>query len=68
MSLVQETLAPRGAALDDAHVGHIHGALGTILQHDTGPRYGWRARLVTLLAVFGPGWVRGETSRDGQST
>jgi len=57
MSLVQETLAPRGAALDDAHVGHIHGALGTILQHDTGPRYGWRARLVTLLAVLGPGLI-----------
>jgi len=57
MSLFEDALAPRGAALDDAHVGHIHGALGTILHHDTGPRHGWRARLVTLLAVLGPGLI-----------
>jgi len=54
---VTEATVSRGAALDEAHVGHIHGALGTILQHDTAPRHTWRARLVTLLAVLGPGLI-----------
>jgi hypothetical protein len=49
--------APGGAVLDDAHVGHIHGAFGTILSHDTGRRVGWRAKLVTLLAILGPGLI-----------
>ncbi|MFP4591802.1 NRAMP family divalent metal transporter [uncultured Ralstonia sp.] len=48
---------PRHAALDDAHIGDIRGALGTIGQHDTGPRQGWRARLRTLLAILGPGLI-----------
>lgn len=47
----------RHAALDSAHVGHIKGALGTILQHDTGPRESWRHRLQTLLAIMGPGLI-----------
>jgi NRAMP (natural resistance-associated macrophage protein)-like metal ion transporter len=45
------------AVLDDAHVGDIRGALGTIRQHDTAPRHSWKARLLTLLAVMGPGLV-----------
>lgn len=45
------------AALDSAHVGHIRGALGTIQQHDTGPRESWRHRFRTLLAVVGPGLI-----------
>ena len=44
-------------ALDDAHVGHIHGAFGTILHGDHGPRIGWQARLKTLLAILGPGLI-----------
>ncbi|QHB56422.1 divalent metal cation transporter (plasmid) [Ralstonia solanacearum] len=48
---------PRHAALDDAHVGDIRGALGTIAEHDIGPRRGWRARLRTLLAILGPGLI-----------
>ncbi|AMP39228.1 MULTISPECIES: NRAMP family divalent metal transporter [Ralstonia solanacearum species complex] len=48
---------PRHAALDDAHVGDIRGALGTIAQYDVGPRQGWRARLRTLLAILGPGLI-----------
>jgi Mn2+/Fe2+ NRAMP family transporter len=48
---------PRIAALDAAHVGHIHGALGTILRGDNGPRVGWLARLRTLLAILGPGLI-----------
>jgi NRAMP (natural resistance-associated macrophage protein)-like metal ion transporter len=47
----------RAAHLDDAHVGHIEGALGTIDQGDTAPRTGWWARLKTLLAILGPGLI-----------
>jgi Mn2+/Fe2+ NRAMP family transporter len=46
-----------GAAFDDAHRGHINGAMGTILQGDVAPRVGWRARLKTLLAILGPGLI-----------
>ena len=30
----------RGAVLDDAHIGHINGAMGTILHGDIAPRLG----------------------------
>jgi Mn2+/Fe2+ NRAMP family transporter len=45
------------AVLDSAHLGDIEGALGTIRQHDTDTRSGWRRRLVTLLAILGPGLI-----------
>jgi len=45
------------AALDEAHVGDIRGAWGTIRQHDTGARRTWAARLLTLLAIVGPGLI-----------
>ncbi|MDR3440568.1 Nramp family divalent metal transporter [Telmatospirillum sp.] len=45
------------AVLDDAHVGHIQGAFGTILQGDVAPRTNWSARLKTLLAIVGPGLI-----------
>jgi Mn2+/Fe2+ NRAMP family transporter len=45
------------AVLDEAHVGHIHGAFGTILHGDIGPRTSWRHRLTTLLAILGPGLI-----------
>jgi Mn2+/Fe2+ NRAMP family transporter len=48
---------PRSAALDNAHVGHIHGAFGTIHHGDTAPRIGWRARWQTLIAILGPGLI-----------
>jgi len=47
----------RGAVLDDAHIGDIRGALGTIRHGDHGPRNGWWARLRTLLAILGPGLI-----------
>ncbi|HLI11274.1 MAG TPA: NRAMP family divalent metal transporter [Alphaproteobacteria bacterium] len=56
MTMTEATIA-RGAALDTAHIGDIHGALGTIRRHDIGPRQSWRARLATLLAVLGPGLI-----------
>jgi hypothetical protein len=45
------------AVLDEAHIGDIRGALGTIRSGDPAPRRGLRARLLTLLAVMGPGLI-----------
>jgi NRAMP (natural resistance-associated macrophage protein)-like metal ion transporter len=45
------------AVLDEAHLGDIRGALGTIPQHDLGQRRSWWARLLTLLAIIGPGLI-----------
>jgi Mn2+/Fe2+ NRAMP family transporter len=45
------------AVLDEAHIGAIRGAFGTIEQHDTAARRSWRSRLLTLLAVMGPGLI-----------
>jgi Mn2+/Fe2+ NRAMP family transporter len=45
------------AVLDEAHIGHIHGAFGTILHSDHGPRQSWKHRLQTLLAILGPGLI-----------
>jgi Mn2+/Fe2+ NRAMP family transporter len=47
----------RSAVLDEAHVGDIHGAFGTIRLDDTDARSTWAARLKTLLAVVGPGLI-----------
>ncbi|GAA0397607.1 NRAMP family divalent metal transporter [Streptomyces luteireticuli] len=49
--------AHRTAVLDDAHVGDIRGALGTIRMDDTAPRRGLSAKLRTLLAIIGPGLI-----------
>ena len=58
------------AVLDDAHVGDIQGAFGTIRQHDTGARRSWTARLLTLLAIMGPGLIVmvGDNDAGGVST
>jgi NRAMP (natural resistance-associated macrophage protein)-like metal ion transporter len=45
------------AVLDEAHIGHIHGAFGTILHGDVAPRKTWAHRLTTLLAILGPGLI-----------
>jgi NRAMP (natural resistance-associated macrophage protein)-like metal ion transporter len=37
--------------------GGIHGAFGTIGEHDEAPRRSWTARLLTLLAIIGPGLI-----------
>jgi Mn2+/Fe2+ NRAMP family transporter len=51
-------LAPnQSAVLDDAHVGDIRGALGTIKHGDTAARAGLSAKLKTLLAIVGPGLI-----------
>jgi Mn2+/Fe2+ NRAMP family transporter len=59
MTSVNEFAAAPGnsAVLDDAHLGDIKGALGTILHGDIAPRASWAARLRTLLAIAGPGLI-----------
>jgi NRAMP (natural resistance-associated macrophage protein)-like metal ion transporter len=58
MSTTDLCKTPRArAVLDEAHIGDIRGALGTIRQHDTAPRRGWWTRLRTLLAILGPGLI-----------
>jgi len=47
----------RAAVLDEAHLGDIHGAFGTIAHHDHGPRSGLLARCKTLIAILGPGLI-----------
>src|SRR6266849_6462303 len=47
----------RSAVLDEAHVGDIRGALGTIAADDFAPRVGLSAKLKTLLAIVGPGLI-----------
>ena len=49
--------ADRRNALDRAHIGDIHGALGTVAASDTGPRLTRRRQLSTLLAILGPGLI-----------
>ena len=51
---------------DDA----IHGAFGTISHHDYGARQSWKAKLLTLLAILGPGIIVmvGDNDAGGVST
>ena len=45
------------AQLDDAHVGDIMGAFGTLNPNRADARPAWRRRLTTLLAIVGPGLI-----------
>jgi Mn2+/Fe2+ NRAMP family transporter len=58
------------AVLDEAHTGDIQGAFGTIRQHDVGARRSWVARILTLLAIMGPGLIVmvGDNDAGGVST
>ncbi|HWX95427.1 MAG TPA: Nramp family divalent metal transporter [Solirubrobacteraceae bacterium] len=73
----QTTLAPAQPrpdgvppVLDEAHIGDIRGALGTISMHDSGERHGLRSRLMALLAIMGPGLIVmvGDNDAGGVST
>jgi Mn2+/Fe2+ NRAMP family transporter len=67
---VRDTALTEGTAvLDEAHLGDIRGALGTIRQHDRGRRT-WRGRLLALLAIMGPGLIVmvGDNDAGGVST
>ena len=50
------TLSRPSAVLDEAHLGDIEGALGRI-RVGAESRRGWRGRLVTFLAIVGPGLI-----------
>ena len=58
------------AVLDEAHIGDIKGALGTIRLDDVAPRRSWRGHLVALLAIMGPGLIVmvGDNDAGGVST
>src|SRR5258708_29746287 len=78
MTLVEQlptlppTTTPSGEppVLDEARIGDIRGALGTIHQHDMGERRGVRSRLMALLAIMGPGLIVmvGDNDAGGVST
>jgi Mn2+/Fe2+ NRAMP family transporter len=51
------TAVLNSAVLDEAHVGDIRGALGTIRLDDHGARTTLSAKFKTLLAVVGPGLI-----------
>ena len=60
----------RSAVLDEAHIGDIHGAFGSICQHDIAPRHGWWPKIRTLMAIVGPGLIVmvGDNDAGGFST
>jgi NRAMP (natural resistance-associated macrophage protein)-like metal ion transporter len=59
-----------GAVLDEEHVGDIEGALGTIAYGDTGSRRSIKSKLLTLLAIVGPGLIAmvGDNDAGGVAT
>jgi NRAMP (natural resistance-associated macrophage protein)-like metal ion transporter len=66
-------IVPRGqpsAVLDQAHLGDIEGALGRIRVGEDQSRSGLRRRLVTFLAIVGPGLIVmvGDNDAGGVST
>src|SRR5579864_1070827 len=67
----QDVQTPREPeVLDEAYIGEIKGALGTIRLDDTGPAGTWRGRLLALLAIIGPGLIVmvGDNDAGGVST
>jgi len=56
-SEIHEFSSQKDAVLDQAHKGDIHGAFGSIAQHDLGARQSIGHRLRTLLAIIGPGLI-----------
>jgi NRAMP (natural resistance-associated macrophage protein)-like metal ion transporter len=66
----EEEIDAPSAALDSAHVGDIKGAFGTIREHDLAARRSWGKKLLTLLAIIGPGLIVmvGDNDAGGVST
>jgi Mn2+/Fe2+ NRAMP family transporter len=56
-SRAKKSPAADTAVLDDAHVGDIHGAFGTIRQQERNTRRTWRQRLLALAVIMGPGLI-----------
>jgi NRAMP (natural resistance-associated macrophage protein)-like metal ion transporter len=57
MTILVKPNEARCEVLDEAHVGDINGAFGTILHGDVAPRTTWKRRLTTFLAILGPGLI-----------
>ena len=53
----EQTAARRSAVLDSAHLGDIEGAFGRINIGETEQARTWKTRLLTLLAIVGPGII-----------
>ena len=66
----KRVLAPPPSVLDEAHLGDIEGALGRIRVGDEEQRHGIKRRLVTFLAIVGPGLIVmvGDNDAGGVST
>jgi Mn2+/Fe2+ NRAMP family transporter len=64
------SLAQPSAVLDEAHLGDIEGALGRIRVGDEERGGPWRRRLITFLAIVGPGLIVmvGDNDAGGVST
>jgi Mn2+/Fe2+ NRAMP family transporter len=58
------------AVLDEAHLGDIRGAFGTIPEHETNTPRTWRRRLLALAVIMGPGLIVmvGDNDAGGVST
>jgi len=66
----KRVLAPPSAVLDEAHLGDIEGALGRIRVGEEDHRHGLKRRIVTFLAIVGPGLIVmvGDNDAGGVST
>ena len=66
----ERAAAPRTAVLDSKHVGDIEGAFGRISVGDTDHSRTLKTRLLTLLAIVGPGIIVmvGDNDAGGVST
>ena len=57
MEEVPRKIENKSAVLDEAHIGDIHGAFGSIGQHDVTARKSIKSHLLTLFAIMGPGLI-----------
>ena len=66
----EELGARESAVLDEAHLGDIQGAFGTIREVDAEAGRSWKRKLLTLLAILGPGIIVmvGDNDAGGVST
>jgi Mn2+/Fe2+ NRAMP family transporter len=53
----EPAVARRSAVLDTAHLGDIEGAFGRVKLSETDHPRTWKTRLLTLLAIVGPGII-----------
>ncbi|WJW69719.1 Nramp family divalent metal transporter [Candidatus Chlorohelix allophototropha] len=71
VSLIEPNVSvARSAVLDEAHLGDIKGALGTIRVNDTTPRRSLKQKILTMLAIMGPGLIAmvGDNDAGGVAT